>query len=381
VYFVARGVLNEEPGPEGRVALKGADNLYAYDSVTGQLRFVADLCSGPDLSGLVSDTRCPSDLKPEGGIGGSGDDTKLFIPGHEVIPSGAQVNVCERASASECVGERETGRYLVFQSYGRLVRGDVDNARDVYRYDAQTGQLVRVSLGEGGADANGNCEDTPTDDGCDAEVAPHADPAFPGDVYQERDMGTRAISEDGSRIVFTSAAPLSLEATNGLVNVYEWHQSPEAGEGAVSLVSSGVSQTNDEHPVISSSGADIFFITSQGLVPQDTDGQNDIYDAHECSSAAPCFSSTPAEPQPCSGDACQGPLTNPAPLLVPGSVSQAPGGNFPAPVVAPVVTPKQRRVACKKGFVKKNAKCVRKKASRKAKKASRIAGADRRKSS
>ena len=46
------------------------------------------------------------------------------------------------------------------------------------------------------------------------------------------------------------------------------------------------------------------------------------------------FPSVAAERQPCEGDGCQGPLTNPAPLLVPGSVSQAPGDDFPPPVVS-----------------------------------------------
>jgi len=39
----------------------------------------------------------------------------------------------------------------------------------------------------------------------------------------------------------------------------------------------------------------------------------------------------PAERRQCEGDACQGALTNPAPLLVSGSVSQTPGENFSLP--------------------------------------------------
>ena len=31
--------------------------------------------------------------------------------------------------------------------------------------------------------------------------------------------------------------------------------------------------------VISPSGSSVFFVTSQGLVPQDTDGLDDVYDA------------------------------------------------------------------------------------------------------
>lgn len=60
VYFVARGVLTGAPGPEGRTALQGADNLYVYDSSSGTIAFVGDLCSGQGLSGTVEDLSCPS---------------------------------------------------------------------------------------------------------------------------------------------------------------------------------------------------------------------------------------------------------------------------------------------------------------------------------
>ncbi len=51
-------------------------------------------------------------------------------------------------------------------------------------------------------------------------------------VRFQYEMDNRAVSEDGSRIVFTTAEPLSPAASNGLVNVYEWHEAPGGGEGA-----------------------------------------------------------------------------------------------------------------------------------------------------
>ena len=75
--------------------------------------------------------------------------------------------------------------------------------------------------------------------------------------------------------------------------------------------------------MISPSGNDVFFTTTQGLVAQDTDGEPDIYDARLERESG--FPPAPAPVKACAGDACQGPLTNPAPLLVPGSVSQAAG--------------------------------------------------------
>jgi hypothetical protein len=85
-----------------------------------------------------------------------------------------------------------------------------------------------------------------------------------------------------------------------------------------------------EDVVISPDGSDIFFDTTQGLVPQDTDGAPDVYDARVDGGFPP----EPGPIQPCSGDACQGPLTNPAPLLIPGSVVQVAGGNLAQPGAA-----------------------------------------------
>ena len=254
---------------------------------------------------------------------------------------------------------------MVFTSYGRLVAGVTASARDVYRYDAQTETLDRVSIGEDGYDANGN------NDTFNASI-----PTLSfGQVRENYELGSRAISEDGSRVVFETAEPLSPDATNGLTNAYEWHIEPGWGEGRVGLVSSG----SDEYPVgvslgggtssngnptianvvITPSGKDIFFLTTQGLMPQDTDGAEDVYDARLGSG----FPVEAAKPKACEGDACQGPLTNPAPLLVPGSVSQAPGENFPRPAVPVVASTKKATVVkCSKGRRPSHGKCVKAKA-------------------
>lgn len=137
------------------------------------------------------------------------------------------------------------------------------------------------------------------------------------------------MSEDGSRIVFSTAEPLAVNAINGLANVYEWHKDPSGG-AEVELISTGAADAAVEETVMSESGNDVFFATVDDLVAPDTDGQRDVYDARLGSGFPP----PPTPLRPCSGDACQGPLTNPAPLLVPGSVSQAPGENVsssPAP--------------------------------------------------
>jgi hypothetical protein len=339
VYFVARGVLSGEPGPEGRVAVKGAENLYVYERDArypeGHTAFVADLCSGKGLSGEAELPSCP--------LGGAGDSELWSGSFHD-----------EQIAGSD-------GRFLLFLSYGRLAGSDTDTARDVYRYDALTGALDRVSIGEAGHDANGN------NDSFDAAIH---ETRTNGRTSEQAGLGSRAISEDGSRVVFTTSEPLSVDAVNGLPNVYEWHREPsEAGEGRVSLVSSGNSVERVEDVVITPSGRDVFFVTAQGLVPQDTDEAPDVYDAR----IGGGFPLPTAEREPCAGDACQGALTNPAALLVPGSVPQAPGGNFAAPAPAKAAV-KPKAKSCRKGYVKKKRRCVK---ARKAKRASRTRGARR----
>ena len=360
VYFVARGALSTANG-EGQAPVKGADNLYVYDSVSGGAPvFIGDLCSGPELSGVAEDVRCPSNVTPGDEPSDNGNDTYLWLSGnreHEV-----QTNRCGQVS-SVC----EPGRFLVFGTFARLTGDDTNDARDVYRYDAQSGMLARVSVGEDGYDANGNA-DACAGGPCDAAIADNKEEA---EVYRQEDLESRAVSEDGSRVVFTTAAPLSQAASNGLANVYVWH------EGSVSLISTGSANEPVEKAVISESGNDIFFVTNQGLVPQDTDGQSDVYDARVDGG----FTVPAAEPEPCEGDACQGPLTNPAPLLVPGSVSQAPGGNFSAPSVpVAVVTPKKVAAKkCAKGKKLSDDKCVaaKTKAKKKTAKAKKSAHIDR----
>jgi hypothetical protein len=346
-YFVAGGNLLSSGQQavlegEGRnVPHVGAANLYVYDVASpGGVAFVGDLCSGSSLSGAVADIFCPST---------SGKDETLWM--HEE-------------------GEAQTagldGRFLVFATYAQLSASDANVTKDVYRYDAVTGRLVRVSGGEGGYDANGNRQVLGENgEPLGASIMPGH---YGGLLQAQYEMNNRAINEDGSRVVFSSAEPLSPNASNGQLNAYEWREGP--GEGRVSLISDGSGPGPVPQVVISSSGDDIFFLTSDGLVPQDTDGALDIYDARVGGGFPPAS----ATEQQCSGDACQGPLTNPAPLLVPGSVSQAPGGNFAAPAAKAKTTKKAKPVKCKRGYVKKKTRCVKQRVKRKAKKSSRKGG-------
>jgi hypothetical protein len=312
-YFVARGELLstaqlQAVEAEGRpMPRAGADNLYVYDASTGAVAFVGALCSGDELSGAMEDIRCPSQ---------TGSDAPLWSK-----------NLSEAQTAGQ------DGRFLVFATYAQLDGSDTNAAKDVYRYDSETGTLERVSTGEGGYDANGNGGLL----GAKILAGHHGQGDGIGPLASQYELKSRAVSEDGSRIVFSSAEPLSPAASNGLANAYEWHE----GSG-VSLVSSGSGEEPVEDVVVSPDGLNVFFDTVEGLVAQDIDGAPDVYDAR-LEEVGEGFGQSVATRRPCEGDACQGPLSNPAPLLVPGSVAQAPGANF-APDSKPLVKTKRKTV-------------------------------------
>jgi hypothetical protein len=304
VYFVAHGMLSEGQNVEGRTPVNGADNLYTYDVQTGS----------------VEDVTCPATLTGgESGHAGAGgpvrNDSELWGP---VQP----------------VQSTRDGRVLVFTSYGQLLEDDADSARDVYRYDSGTGLLIRISAGEDGYDSNGNGE-------FDTGIV--SDGIKPGNLSAFKlELTSRAISDDGRRVVFMSNGTLSARAVNGLANIYEW-DAGENGNGVVTLLSGGASPTEDEGATISPSGRDVFFVTTEGLASSDGDGLRDVYDAR----LGGGFPEAADTRTPCSGDACQGALTNPVPLLIAGSAVQEAGENF---------APKEKKKTATKKPVRKRAK-------------------------
>jgi hypothetical protein len=342
VYFVAHGRLTEGPNAEGAEPAAGAENLYVYDVAASQLKFIADLCSDAKRSGSVPDRQCGANLNSE--LLGENviNDSHLWQLGGEHV---------EAQTTSD-------GRFLVFSTYAALASNDTDTARDVYRYDSEAGTLDRVSVGEAGYDENGNAG------AFDAGIV--ARPRFSGKLTGQNEMESRAITKDGSTIVFTTAEPLSPRATNGQPNIYEWH------DGRVGMISTGAASQADRAPVITPSGRDIFFETVASLSSQDTDGQYDIYDAR----IGGGFPLPPASRSECAADACQGPLSAAPAPLTPGSISQQAGGNIPAAKTAPKVkrpTQAQRLAqalkACRTKTRAKRARCearARKKYGKKA---------------
>jgi hypothetical protein len=289
-YFTAQGVLAGNENALGEEALAGAHNLYVWRTdaahPTGQTTFVARLDPAKDPFGLNAQTTAD-------------------------------------------------GRYLVFTSASQLVPTDTDNARDVYRYDADTGAMTRVSTNIFGVAGNAEGADASIIRDTKSNIAPTV-----GDHHSHP-----AVSDDGEAIVFTTREALSPLDGNGQPDVYLWKA------GHVSLISTGAVGVESIASIgpqaiisgalaaIAGSGKDIYFTDVHQLTPSDGDDVADVYDARVDGG----FPGTP--PPPCSGETCQPPAPTP-PVTSPSPANQPNGSGNVKP--------------CPKNKVAKGNKCVKK---------------------
>ncbi len=244
------------------------------------------------------------------------------------------------------------GSILVFITGSRL--SDAFNSggyEQIYRYDVSTNTLGCVSCAPAGVAPNGG-----------ASISQELQNEFQHGVVDKR-----GISSNGNRVFFQTQTPLVPQDTNTNapevevsqeeyekqgMDVYEWEN------GVVYLISSGKSPRDSYLLDSSETGNDVFFATAEGLVPGDTDGGYDVYDAR-----IPQSGDNPAPAAvPCEGPVCQGPPRVPSPLAASASSTFSGLGNpVPEPTAAPIAKPKPAAKAkrCKKGYVKKKSKCVK----------------------
>jgi hypothetical protein len=289
IYFVAKGVLTEAPNDRREVAVEGADNLYVYERdaefPAGRTAFIAAL-PDTDASGW-NGNELVADVTPE-------------------------------------------GRIVVFRSHGDLTSDDtsLSGAIQVFRYDAATAQLIRISIGNRGFDDNGNrSQSTPCINGAqrcseDAEiVAPE----------QKRWEFGPTMSDAGTRVFFASPVGLAPGALDDVFigenegsglpqyadNVYEWEQegtgSCPAGRsaGCVFLISDGRDVYRENATLLlgtDATGKNVFFGTTDQLLPSDSNNEFNYYDARVCEpeNGNPCISEPPPALPPCNEEACHG---------------------------------------------------------------------------
>ena len=316
IYFVAQGVLSTQPNTQQQKATDGADNLYAYERdkahPEGKLTYITTLPKA---------------------------DEKAFSRVFQWDEGIALANVTP------------DGRFLVFLSHGALTPDDTRPAKEgapappaqVYRYDAQTGTLIRISIGAHGYNDNGNAGTT------DAGIA-IAERGWALGVGPGRADPT--MSHDGQYVFFESPVALAPGALNDIPtgginnqgkpeyaeNIYEYH------DGNVSLISDGKDTTvragaPGEHSSTELLGSDetgsnVFFATDDQLTSQDIDTQRDYYDARICTETEPCPTPPPAT-TPCTEEACHTPTPPHPPTPIAGSNTLQSTGNLTPPPEPP----------------------------------------------
>jgi hypothetical protein len=323
VYFEATGVLTTQPNGNGEQAEPGQANVYRYDTETGRTAFVT--------------------VEPDTAVQTTHD-----------------------------------GRFLVFGSANHIDNtNDSSTAPQLFEYDANTESVVRVSAGQK-SPTGAECPTTKLVEpgyNCDGNISVEAElPVFtePGNFrgIMRPSERTSALSVSNSgTVVFVSPDPLTPQAVVGGENVYEYRS------GNVYLISPGdeaapihVLPGRSRFMGLDESGEDVYFTSSDSLVPQDVDTQSSFYDAREGGGFA-----APRSEAECVGSECRGPvsaapllLSTPGSSLTSGVVAGAPGPEASAPVTPAKSKPKsaaatlaQALKACRKKPKKKRAECER----------------------
>jgi hypothetical protein len=300
VYFVATGRLAADPNTTGDTARSGAPNLYMAHE--GSIGFVATL------------------NEARGGLGDSCAWEKLWYH-------------CSRISSD--------GRYLGFNSTERLT--GFDNAgpchgaenqpapcQEIFLYDGRDGDLTCASCG-----ATGSLPVAPASIRLAESMAASVNAPISGNLQ-------RYVSDTG-QVFFDTSNPLLPAARSGQ-NLYTQSNVYEYEDGSLSLLSGGGGESYFYDA--SADGRDVYLVSQQPLVPGARSAEFALYDAK----AEGGLLEPPTPPQ-CEGESCRGPATQPSPASSPAT----PG--FSGPEEGPKKAP---ATPCRKGFVKKGNKCVKK---------------------
>jgi hypothetical protein len=263
--------------------------LYERDVVEGRTRFVAGPLAAGDVFTL--------DIETENGSLISKSLVDLSLRGIRVTPDGA-----------------------VFMSRAPLAGSDDDSTAKVFVWK-RGGGLVLISKPEA---------DAPPSPAAEAIMVPHNASGESVDPVNELRpiMGGRGVSDDGSRVFFTTARSLTAQDTDVRYrDVYMWTAS-----GGLSLVTPPGSAPADLGYLDSSpDGTEVFFNTSETILPSDTDPNAvDVYLAILGGGSAPGKPGPDVDPEVCRAEACQGPVGGRVAPPSIGSLSFVGLGNLPA---------------------------------------------------
>jgi hypothetical protein len=309
VYFVADGVLTNEPNARGEHATSGdcdkgalageksviGCNLYLRHA--GVTTFIATLSAEDNLD---EGNETAGDWLPSLGL----RSAEVTSDGHSVV----------------------------FMSVRSLTGYENEGLGEVYLYNIDTDRVVCVSCDPSG----------------ERPVLARSGRQVGGFLPRSNSdtLLHRWVSEDGTRVFFESPQALVPQATNGQLDVYEWERAGAPGGscpagapsgGCIYLLSGGTSASSSYLLDASANGDDVFISTRAQLVPQDKSENYHVYDVR-VGAAQP-----PAAPA-CSGTGCQGVPGAPPIFATPASVTADGPGNLPPP---PVIKPKPETSAQK----------------------------------
>ncbi len=316
VYFTASSVLTAEPNRRGQSAKPGVSNLYVYDASNSGTRFIAPgaglapLHTGLQYANSATEARLTSELTPDG-------QHFLFV---------SKERVTEYDNFGPECSNRNTEQGPVHEP---------GPCAEIYLYTPATGALNCVS--------------------CDPSGAPPAgggrlpERMIEGFFDSAKEPGTlplpRAISDDGSRVFFSSPDQLTADApptkahqpggNTALTsefepNVYEYEH------GALHLIASGAVLLTS-----TPSGDDVFINTLRQLTPQDDDNSADVFDAR-VDGGFPALA-----PPACSGTSCQGAPAPPTLFATPPTTTFTGVGNVPPPNPRATVKPSRAQLLAK----------------------------------
>lgn len=297
VYFVADGKLTNEENSHGDTAIAGQPNLYVV-AQDGEPTYIATL--DPTYDNMDWDVKTLTARVSDNGLF-IAFDSQLQLTGYDNTP----------LEPADCVeGERPLP------------------CTEIFLYDAQQRQLSCVSCNPTGAPPTAPSfiqepEDRPMD--------------YNGLIYQRTPSYLQHNVTDQGQVFFDTAEPLTPQATNGLVNVYEYR------EGERRLLSTATSNVGAYFYEASPSGDDVFLTSSQPLAAGALGSEYSVFDARVNGGFA-----EQGKPTACSEEDCRGALT-PTPLLgAPSSQTFVGAGNVstmpaPKPIGKPKPESKKRR--------------------------------------
>jgi hypothetical protein len=229
-----------------------------------------------------------------------------------------------------------------YRNFNRITE---TSEREVYEYSLGDGELICASCDRSGA--------TPVGPGLLGGVRRPPYPTNPGnDVSQSGPFHqVRAVSDDGSRVFFTSQDPLVEEAepSDMAARIYQWERGGQGGCGARGGCISVISGANPSRDAIfldaSADGSDVFLATTNQLTASGRPGAFGVYDARIDGGIPP-----EEEARECGSEAECRRTVGPPPT--------GPGAGTPGFQGSGNVKPKPPH-RCRHGKVKRRGKCVR----------------------